>query len=66
MPQSLSQDLLVGAEAAAVYTGLSRRVIYHLVDIGVLPVRRIGRRLYFRRSELDHFFRPAPFNSGKA
>lgn len=66
MSQSLSEDLLVGAEAAATYTGLSRRVIYHLVDSGAIPVRRIGRRLYFRRSELDHFFRPAPFDSDKA
>lgn len=56
MPQSLSDDLLAGAGAAAAYTGLSRRVIYHLVDSGVIPVRRIGRRLYFRRSELDRFF----------
>jgi DNA binding domain, excisionase family len=56
MTEPLSQDLLTGADAAAAYTGLTRRVIYHLVESGALPVKRIGRRLYFRRSELDRFF----------
>ena len=58
MSDQLSTELLAGAEAAASYTGLSRRVIYHLVETGFLPVRRIGRRLYFRRSELDAAFFP--------
>lgn len=60
MTNALSRDLLAGADAAAAYTGLTRRVIYHLVESGVLPVKRIGRRLYFRRSELDSVFRSAP------
>ncbi len=49
-------DLMVGAESAASYTGLSRRTVYRLVDEGRLPVVRKGRRLYFRRSELDRSF----------
>lgn len=49
-------DLMVGAESAASYTGLSRRTVYRLVDEGRLPVVRKGRRLYFRRSELDRTF----------
>lgn len=57
MPPSLRDDLLFGAAAAAAHTGLTRRIIYHLVEAGALPVIRKGRRLYFRRSELDQAFR---------
>ena len=57
MGNRLSDDLLSGADAAAEFTGLSRRIIYHLVETGALPVIRIGRKLYFRRSELERAFR---------
>jgi excisionase family DNA binding protein len=55
----LHEDLLSGAEAAAGYIGLSRRAIYHLVEAGHLPVTRKGRRLFFRKSELEAAFRTA-------
>lgn len=65
MADDLSSDLLSGAAAAARYTGLSRRVIYHLTETGALPVIRIGRRLYYRRSELAQAFRSqAPSGEG--
>ncbi|WP_445191223.1 helix-turn-helix domain-containing protein [Sphingomonas sp. Tas61C01] len=54
----LSDDLLAGAEPAARYVGVSPRAIYHLVESGNLPVRKIGRRLYFLRSELQKAFSP--------
>lgn len=57
MGDDLADDLLAGAAAAAAYCGLSQRVIYHLTDAGALPVKRIGRRLYYRKSELDDAFR---------
>lgn len=50
-------DLLPSAAAAAAYTGLPRRVIYRLTEQGHLPVTRKGRRLYYRRSELDRAFK---------
>lgn len=53
----LSHDLIDGAAKAASYTGLSQRAIYHMVDSGLLPVIRKGRRLYFRKSELEAAFR---------
>ena len=53
----LSHDLLSGAKAAADYTGESPRAIYHLVERGHLPVIRKGRKLYFRKSELEAAFR---------
>ena len=52
----LASDLLAGATAAANYAGLPARAIYHLVETGHLPVIRKGRRLYFRKSELDAAF----------
>lgn len=57
MTNELADDLLAGAAAAATYCGLSQRVIYHLTETGILPVRRIGRRLYYRKSDLDEVFR---------
>jgi excisionase family DNA binding protein len=55
----LSDDLLAGAEAAAHYAGLTPRAVYHLVEAGQLPVIRKGRRLFFRKSELDRAFSSA-------
>ena len=52
----LSEDLLVGADQAAAFTGLSRRTIYYLVDQNEIPFRRVGARLYFRKSALDISF----------
>jgi len=52
----LAVDLLRGARAAATFTGLSERAIYHLVETGRLPVIRKGRSLFFRRSALEEAF----------
>lgn len=54
--QPLSTDLLSGAEAAAAFIGIAPRQIYHMVDAGHLPAIRKGRRLYFRKSELEKAF----------
>lgn len=52
----LSDDLLTGAPAAARFLGVRPRVIYHLVETGNLPVIRKGRKLFFRKSELERSF----------
>lgn len=52
----MNTDLLEGAAKAAAFTGLSRRKIYRLADEGHLPVIRKGRRLFFRKSELERAF----------
>jgi len=54
----MQNDLLAGADAAAEFTGLTRRQIYRLADQGLLPVVRMGRRLYFRKSDLERAFQP--------
>ncbi|MXO97236.1 helix-turn-helix domain-containing protein [Erythrobacter aquimaris] len=56
MEKALQNDLLDGADSAAEFTGLTRRKIYRLVDEGRIPHTRKGRRLYFRRSELERAF----------
>jgi excisionase family DNA binding protein len=53
---SLASDLLAGAEAAARYIGVSRRVVYGLTDRGLLPVVRMGRRLYYSKAALNAAF----------
>ena len=52
----LADDLLDGAVAAADYTGLEPRQIYHLADRNLIPVIRIGKKLFFRKTELDRHF----------
>ncbi|WP_126172606.1 helix-turn-helix domain-containing protein [Altericroceibacterium xinjiangense] len=53
----LANDLLGGAKAAADYIGEKPRAIYHMVENGLLPCIRKGRKLYFRKSELEEAFR---------
>lgn len=53
----LANDLLPSARAAAAYIGVTERAVYHLVERGHLPVTKIGRKLYFRKSELERVFR---------
>ena len=54
--QTLANDLLKGADAAAAYIGLSRRVVYRMSETGEIPVIRKGGKLFFRKSELDSAF----------
>lgn len=54
---SLRDDLLHGAKAAADYTGLSTRQIYHMVYNGQIPFTQKGRAIFFRKSQLDEAFR---------
>lgn len=52
----LSDDLLNGAKAAAEYIGETQRAVYNMAEKGHLPCTRKGRKLYFRKSELDRAF----------
>jgi excisionase family DNA binding protein len=55
----LADDLLSGAKAAAQFIGVPPRAVYHMVEAGDLPVIRKGRKLFFRKSELEAAFRAA-------
>lgn len=52
----MNADLIDGAAAAAEFVGLTRRQVYRLAEQGHLPVIRKGRRLFFRKSELEESF----------
>lgn len=52
----LRDDLLVGAQAAADYTGLPRQMIYRMVRAGELSCTKKGSLLFFRKSDLDRDF----------
>ena len=52
----LNGDLINGAAEAAKFIGITPRTVYHMVDRGELPVIRKGKRLYFRKSELEAAF----------
>lgn len=57
--QALSDDLLDGAKAAAEYLGLKPRTVYALTEAGDLPVIKKGRKLFYRKSELNRAFQTA-------
>ncbi|MBS1580817.1 MAG: helix-turn-helix domain-containing protein [Bacteroidetes bacterium] len=48
-------DELGGLDLAVSVTGLARRTIYKLTHRRSIPHRRVGGRLYFRRSELEQW-----------
>jgi DNA-binding transcriptional regulator PaaX len=60
--QALSEDLLDGAADAAEFVfgdRGKRRAIYRLTGSGELPVIKKGRRLFYRKSDLQAAFRAA-------
>lgn len=57
--RNLADDLIAGAEAAAAHIGQPVRSVYHLVQSNQLPVIRKGRKLYFRKTELERSFSSA-------
>lgn len=62
----MTSDVLKGAKAAADATGLTAREIFYLVERGYVPVRRVGRQLYFSRAALLVALRPAAALDGTA
>lgn len=56
MAAPLAEELLKGAKAIADELGLSRSEVYRLADRKLIPVKRIGGRLYAQRSELRRAF----------
>ena len=62
--QALSDDLLDGAAAAAQFIfgasdGTNRKRVYRMTENGSLPVIRKGKRLFYRKSDLERAFRAA-------
>lgn len=49
------RPLLVDVDYIARVTPIPKRTIYALMDSGVLPSKRVGRRRYVRPVDLDEF-----------
>ena len=47
------RDEIGGMDLATSITGLAQRTVYKLTHLRKIPHRRVGGRLYFRRSELE-------------
>ena len=58
-PTPLSSEWLTADEAKEYLRFPTRDALYHAVHRGQVPAHRIGRRLRFRRSELDAQLRAA-------
>ena len=58
-PTPPATEWLTTDEATAYLRFPSRDALYQAVHRGQIPVRRIGRRLRFRRSELDAHLKAA-------
>lgn len=62
---ALADDLLAGAAEISEFLGWPRQRVQYRVRAGLIPVVRIGRRVFARKSELERFFRSAT-NQGEA
>ncbi len=58
-PTPLASEWLTADEATEYLRFPSRDALYQAVHRGQIPTRRIGRRLRFRRTELDALLRAA-------
>jgi len=58
----LREDLLKGAKAAAAHCGLTERQIWHLTEQGHLKCTKLGRSLFYKKSDLDAAFNRAASN----
>jgi len=51
---------LLDVKAAATYLGGSERWLRRLLERGLVPCRRIGRNIVFKRNELEQFIDDLP------
>ncbi|WP_417794228.1 hypothetical protein [Terasakiella pusilla] len=45
-------DFLYGAKAIGEYMGMTSRSVYHAAETGLLPICKVGNRLFARKSTL--------------
>ena len=50
---SIADDVLIGARAIAIETGIKVRQVYRLAELGLIPTFKLGGTLAARRSELQ-------------
>lgn len=47
---TIAADMLFGADQVAAFSGLTARQVYHMAQIGVIPVFRMGQTICGRKS----------------
>ena len=57
---SIADDVLIGAKAIAIETGIKVRQVYRLAELGLIPTFKLGGTLAARRSELQERLSSAP------
>lgn len=57
--QDLKDDLMDGGKAIADFLGPSEQATYRMIAKGEIPVIRIGKKIFGRRSEISARFRSA-------
>ena len=50
-------DVVWGAEQIGAFLGLSERQVYHLAATGILPIGKLGNRLFAMRQSLLDYLR---------
>jgi excisionase family DNA binding protein len=51
-PTTEAPDLLYGAERIAEFLGVTRPIVYHLIETGKLPAKKWGRTVCASRREI--------------
>lgn len=54
MEKNFLNKTWLNSDEAALYLGRTRNAVWLLVSKGILIKRKWNRRLYFKRTELDH------------
>lgn len=55
--QEIASDMIYGAEEIGRFLGLPKRRVYHVVNMGHLPVFRLGSGICARKSTLIKWIR---------
>jgi hypothetical protein len=59
-------DLLWGCRAIADFIGRRERQVFHLLETGQLPARKVGATWVAQRRKLREFFEPGPGEAARA
>lgn len=57
--EELKEDLMNGGKAIAKFIGLPEQTTYRLIANGEIPVIRVGKKIFGRKSEISARFRSA-------
>ncbi len=60
MSQRVVDGALLDLRTAAAYLGGNERWLRRLLERGIVPCRRIGRNVFFKKSELEEFIDDLP------